>query len=177
MEKQGISAPWYTYQKKLAALFGSDPDVLIGDVFEPNDGSGDYAIDIEVRNHEKYLAFDRVLPRSVTFGNVKVAIFLYDEENENETEDSISIFKTIFEGNPVFKDVKALKAPSGQIFGYVRFEPEVVQFFNDDLADYSGNWTGLAQDIAREVFGERARGVYFCTADIEENEEDKEQND
>ena len=39
----------------------------------------------------------------------------------------------------------------------VCFKPQVVQFFDDDISDFNGNWSGLAQDIAREVFGDGLR--------------------
>ena len=44
----------------------------------------------------------------------------------------------------------------------------ISQFFDDNLADYHGNWSGLAQDIAEDVFDNDFRGVYFCTADLKE---------
>ena len=53
---------------------------------------------------------------------------------------------------------------------YLLFKPEVIQFFDDDIYDYEGNWTGLAQDIAREVFADETRGIHFCTASVEEAE-------
>lgn len=168
MGKLKISAPWYTYQKKLRALFGEDPDIYVGEVFEPDDGVSDYAVDIEIRNHEKYLILDRLLPRFRNFGGVRFSIWLYDEENGNEVEDAVELFRTLFSGNPILKDVKTLIDQTGMVHGFVRFEPRVIQFFNDDLSDYNGNWSGLAQDIAGEVFEDGARGVFFCTADIRE---------
>jgi hypothetical protein len=53
----------------------------------------------------------------------------------------------------------------------VIFQPEVVQFFDDDISDINGNWTGLAEDIARALFTEDRSGMNFCTADIHENDE------
>ena len=50
--------------------------------------------------------------------------------------------------------------------GFVCFKPQVVQFF--DISDFNGNWSGLAQDIAREIFGDEMRGVHFCTAAVGE---------
>jgi hypothetical protein len=32
-----------------------------------------------------------------------------------------------------------------------------------------GNWSGLAQDIAREVFQNETRGIHFCTAPVAAN--------
>ena len=61
--------------------------------------------------------------------------------------------------------------------GYVVFEPEIIQFYDDNLSDYHRNWSGLAQNIARELFDDAAHGVYFCTADIRENAEKEDSTD
>ena len=45
---------------------------------------------------------------------------------------------------------------------------ELIQFPDDDTSDFNGNWNGLAEDIAREVFEEGYRGISFCTADKRE---------
>lgn len=161
-----ISPPWYTFRKKVEALFGADPDIVVGDIYPGEDGHFDFLFDIEVRSHKKFLALDRVLPKAKEFGNVRLGIAVFDEENGED--DPIETFRALFEGNPDVKDVIALTDPAGVPHGYVRFVPEVVQFFNDDMSDASGNWSGLAQDIAREIFEDSARGVHFCTADIRE---------
>lgn len=157
-----VSAPWYTFQRKIKALFGQDPDIEVGDVFELNEPVANYGFDIEVKNHDKYIALDRVLPKVRAFGNVKIAIFLYDEENCEEQEGDL--FRTIFEGNPALSEIICGEDYTGTKHTYVVFRPEVVQFFNDDISDYNGNWSGIMQDIAREVFADDARGVHFCTA-------------
>jgi hypothetical protein len=64
------------------------------------------------------------------------------------------------------KDIKDVVDFTGTRHGFVRFQPEVIQFFHDDISDYNGNWSGLAQDIAREVFEGEYRGVHFCTAEV-----------
>ena len=92
-----------------------------------------------------------------------VKIALYDEEN-NGLNPGVELYETIFEGNPVIEDVKNRVFPDGVSHGYVRFKPEVVQFFDDNLSDYNGNWTGLAEDIAREIFENDSTGMQFCTA-------------
>jgi len=168
MKKLRLEAPWYTYQKKVKALFERDPAISVGEIVEPEDGSADYLFDIEVRDHEKFLALDRVFPKCVQFGNVTLAINLYDEENENGTADVVALYETIFKGNPIVKDVRLAQDHTGTQHGFVRFQPEVIQF-DDDLYDYNGNWSGLAQDIAREVFRDETRGIHFCTAPVDEN--------
>ena len=66
------------------------------------------------------------------------------------------------------KDVRLAGDRTGTKHGFVRFQPEVIQFFDDDIYDYNGNWSGLAQDIAREVFCDEVRGIHFCTAAVDE---------
>ena len=68
-----LAAPWYTYQKKVKALFDRDPEIKVGDIILPEDGRADYLFDIEIRNHEKFLALDRVFPKCVQFGNITLA--------------------------------------------------------------------------------------------------------
>ena len=114
-----LEAPWYTYQKKVKALFEQDPDIIVGDVIELTDGKTNYAFDIEVRNHEKFVALDRVMPEVVEFGNVTLGITLYDEENSVSTEDGIEIFTTIFKGNPLVEDIKDVVDFTGTRHGFV----------------------------------------------------------
>ena len=46
----------------------------------------------------------------------------------------------------------------------MQFEPTVIQFPNDDLTDPEGLWSGLAEDIAAEIFDIGDEAVNFCTA-------------
>ena len=163
MIKFAMEAPWFTYQKKVKALFERDPDITVGGIYEPEDGTADFGFDIEVKNHEKYLALDRALVKQRTFGNVPLSITLFDEENVNDAEDYAALFETVFRGNPILSDVKRAIDFAGTQLGFVLFRPEVIQFPDDDTSDFYGNWNGLAEDIAREVFLEGYRGVSFCT--------------
>lgn len=159
MIKFDLEAPWQRFAKMLKALFERDPDITVGEICE--DENEDYVVDIEVRNHEKFLALDRLLPGSKDFGMVTLRLALYDEENR--AVDPAELFRTLFRGNPILREVITRPDPAGVAWNYVVFEPEVIQFFDDNLADYQGNWSGLAQDIAPEVFEGNAGGVHFCT--------------
>ena len=163
-----IEAPWYTFQKKVNALFERDNDISVGDVVELAGGKTSYCMDIEIRNHEKYLALDRLLPKVKTFGNVTLGIFLYDEENGSDVETRSELYKKVFDGNPIVRDIKDVVDFTGTPHAFVRFQPEVIQFLDDNLADYNGNWSGLAQDIAAEVFDQEMAGIHFCTAPVDE---------
>ena len=168
MKKISLEAPWFTHRKMVNALFERDPDITVGEVYQPEDGKTDYAFDIEVRSHEKFLALDRALPKVKTFGNVTLGIVLFDEENTSGVDLGIELYETIFCGNPIVKDIREAEDNTGTRHGFVRFQPEVIQFFHDDISDYNGNWSGLAQDIACEVFEGGYGGIHFCTAGIHE---------
>ncbi len=170
MSKVKIEAPWYAFHKKVKALFAGDKDIEIGDLYKPQEGEKSYlAFDILVRKHEKFLAMDKVMPATVEFGNVTVGICVQDLENGFDEAHPVQLFAAIFDGNPHVKDVKEVRDVTGTVHGYVRFKPEVLQFFHDDLSDYNGNWSGLAQEIAKEVFSDMA-GMHFCTAPVGEKE-------
>lgn len=166
MEKLNLSAPWYTYQKKIKALFERDPDIAVGELY-PAEGGYDYAFDVLVSNRQKYMALDRVLNRTKMFGSFALLVNLQDADQDSD--DAIELYKAIFDGNPIVRDIREAVDAAGVHHGFVRFQPEVIQFYNDDLSDYDRNWNGLAQDIAREAFDNVAHGISFCTASLREN--------
>lgn len=170
IERVSLEAPWYSYCKKLQALFKLDKDIVVNDLCDTDDPDYNYVIYIEVKNHKKYEALSRLLSDGVTFGSVEVRIYIYDEENDGvENAGQIKLYETLFEDNPLVKDIRTVTDPAGVDHSYVRFQPEVIQFFDDNLQDYNGNWTGLAQDIAKEVFLGYPN-INFCTADLREKQ-------
>lgn len=162
-----LEAPWYSFANKLKVLFERDPDIRVDDVVKLDGGEAHYCLNIGVRDHNKFLALDRALPSIKEFGNVKLAIVLYDEQNANAGSDT-ALYETIFKGNPILNDIKDVVDFTGTKHVYVEFVPEVLQFFCDNLQDYNGNWSGIAEDIARDVFDNEVRGVHFCTADVKQ---------
>lgn len=155
-----IEAPWMTFHKKVKALFENDPDIHVGDMYDAE--KTNYAFDIEVKKHDKFIALDRLLTGVKTFGNVTVGIVLYDEENAEN--DVLGLFKTLFDGNHIMDSIQTRVDQTGTPWNYILFKPEVIQFYDDDMTDYNGNWSGLAEDIAREVFENNDMGIFFCTA-------------
>lgn len=163
MKKVMLEAPWETWCKELKAMFEHDNDIAVSKICElENDMDCDYAVTVTVRNHEKLLALDRLMPRTKSFGNVTLGIYLYDEEN-NEV-DVASLFRVLFKGNPIVDSIQTRTDQTGTDWNYVLFKPDVIQFFDDDISDCNGLWSGLAEDIARDVFAGNGRGVCFCTA-------------
>ena len=158
-----LTPPWYIYQKQVKALCEHDPQIIVGEIYQQENGK-DYAFDIEVRSHEKFLALDRMLIRFRLFGNVALTINLFDEENADEGA-PIDICRALFDGNPIVESIEDIVDLAGTHHGFVVFAPKVVQYYADDLRDINGNETTLAQDIAREMFKD-LDGVNYCTGQV-----------
>ena len=166
-EKNGfhISSPWVTFANKMKALFENDDDIIVNDI---EDNSGTLVLMIEVKKHSKFKALYQLLPETVKFGNITLFIEVYDKA-DNVEHDYFSLFNTLFAGNGSVTNVLGAKDHTGAEHVFVMFKPEVKQFFNDDMFDLNSLWSGLNQDIAKEVFEEAASaGVHFCT-DVREN--------
>lgn len=168
MNKFGIQSPWVTYWNKIKALFELDDQVDVTDIFPGTEDEFNYEFTIMVlNNHEKWIALTQILPAHMEFGNIKMKINI--SENVADDHYTVEAFKKAFEGNRRVRDIKEVVDQAGYSHNFVRFEPEVIQFYNDNLKDYNGNWSGLMQDIASEIFEDAGLIVNFCTADLREN--------
>lgn len=152
-----VAPPWVTFARKVHKLFECDPEVKV----EWNDE--DRALKLYVNSDEKADALETLLPEEKTFGNVKMTITVIPANVEEPTV--WELFQTAFKGNSAVSFMEAIDG-MGFHAGYVVFQPEVVQYYNDNIADIYGIESTLYQDIAKEVFEDHA-GVFFCT-DIED---------
>lgn len=157
-----ISPPWITFANKMKALFENDDDIVVNDI---EDNTGHLTLMIEVKSHSKFKALDQLLPETVKFGNVTLFIEVYDEANDDKP-DYFDLFRALFAGNRSVQKVALAEDMAGAQHVFVVFHPEVKQFFDDNMFDYNGFWSGLNQDIAKEVFeGAANAGVHFCTGE------------
>lgn len=168
MQTLRLEAPWYTYAKMVKAMFEDDPEVTVGEIVDDVEPY-DYYFDVAVTNHKKAEALEKILRKEVTFGDIELGIGVVDESPEASAAPDVEIFRRAFKGNRILKDIMQPVDAAGVGHTYIRFWPEVIQFFDDDQSDYNGNWNGLAEDIAREIFVNRRWDIQFCTADKREN--------
>jgi len=155
-----LSPPWYGYHRKVKALFERDTEVQVKDLSKSDDGQYNYMI--LVYNKEKAEAIKSILPQTVQIGNITVNVTILGPD-ENATSDSeksiLDIYNAAFSGNPIFE--KTLNRQYGCFSkNFCIFKKEVIQFWNDNLADYCGNYNGLASDIAEEIL--TADDISFC---------------
>lgn len=158
-----LSAPWYTFYKKINALFELDPEVNVD--FD----DAKMIIKVYVGNAEKAEALYKLLPQQRMFGDVVVKVNVIPA---NKLKDSAySIASNAFRGNPAVDDVLKIDTYYGQMC-YVQFAKDVVQFYNDDLSDPRGLCSTLYQDIAKDVF-ETPNNLFYCTAPKEDLDDEE----
>lgn len=156
-EKVGIASPWITFARRVYKLFETDPEIRM----EWSDE--DLTLKLYVESQEKADALTKLLPETKAFGNVEMRITVIPA---NPSDISLmKTFETAFKGNPAVSYTETIGAYGGQ-FNYIVFQPEVVQYYNDNMGDIHGIESTLYQDIADEVFEDHV-GVFFCT-DIED---------
>ena len=156
MENVKMSPPWWEFYHKLEAMFGNDPEIHL------DFNEDEKIIKLFVDNSAKADALTKVLPVEKDYGNVKIKIEVVPSDKTASVE---QLYKTIFNGNPVFSTAFDLDVEGMPHASYVVFKPLIVQFYNDNLADANGNITTLHQEIAKDVF-EPMNNVYFCTENL-----------
>ena len=159
-KKSNLQAPWITLYNKIVAMFEQDPDIKIEPIYQSDDGV--YIINIASTHTIKLTAIEKILKNKFELGNITVNIkFKY--ENENDDMITLHDFEVAFAGNNIFSRAKSIEDPWEFNASYVIFSKDVVQFYNDDLTDIYGNFNGLAEDIARDIFKETELPIYYCT--------------
>ncbi len=151
-ENLNLQAPWVLYARKLKALFDKDPDIKVEYNHE------DTEVKLYVEDADKANALSKILPECVEFGNI---ILLITVIPANVSDDYATLFQKAFQGNPAVAEIKENETVMEDKATYVLFEPEVVQFFSDDIGDYHGISSTLYQEIAKEIFEDIP--VHFCT--------------
>ena len=162
-KKASLQSPWVTLYNKICAMFERDSDISIEPIFQNADGI--YEIRLSSDHTVKLKAIEKILKNEFEFGNVKVVVkFIYTatEDDTITTHD----YEVAFSGNDIFSSIQTIENPWQINASYVIFSKEVIQFYNDDLTDIYGNYNGLAEDIARDIFKDSSLPIYFCTSEF-----------
>jgi hypothetical protein len=154
-----LIASWYTLQKKVNAMFGKDPGIVVTNLT----GSGQNCkIDINVNDAAKATAIKTIIKSPVSFGSTLVTINVYGPDGkaaEQSNLDPSTTLKNAFTGNPIFQGVE-VSAPNC----YCVFSKPVIQFFNDDLSSYKGYYCAMTSDVAKDVLATNIKGtnISYC---------------
>ena len=155
-----LSAPWHTYYKELCELFKKDKEIRI--IYDTDE----QIINIYVDNTAKADAMAAVLPTEKDFGSVTVQINVIPANPTFKKAKSVrgSLYEDLFRGNSIVDDIVTIEGVMTNPITYVIFKKEVVQYYNDSLADAHGLCSTLYQDIANRVL-DAGEGIFFCTND------------
>lgn len=166
MARLKLSSPWVTYYHELSAFFKEDKEIHV--LYDEDEN----LIQLFVDSDTKAQALAKILPTEKVFGNVTLRIDVVPPNGCRTTAiaDDASVYKYAFMGNPALEDIKLVRGVFAHDIVYILFAKTVVQYWNDNLADYNGVCSTLYQDIARDIFVEN-EGVYFCTEVTEFDEE------
>ena len=159
-KKTELSPPWQTFFSKLDAMFGLDPEIKT--VFDEDNMIAKLIVD----NPAKVEALAKLLPSEKVYGNVRLKISVIPSEKARGVA---QLYKTVFNGNPVFENAVDIDLDGAPKLSYVIFKAKIIQYFNDNIADAYGNTTTLCQEIAKEIFPQK-EGVYYCTENIRPGE-------
>lgn len=159
-----LSPPWIIYYKEIQAFFNEDPDVRV--VYDADT----YDIKLYVEDSDKADALSQILIQEKDFGNIVLNIIVIPANKnsiavpscKNVVASKASLFEEAFYGNNAVDFIETIKGIFANEITYVVFRNAVVQYFTDDLGDYSGVRSTLYQDIASEIFM-NTDGIFFCT--------------
>jgi len=157
-EKIDLNTPWLLYCRKVECLFANDPDVIVS--YNNNEPK----VALYVSTIDKAKALSKILPKEKIFDNVTLKIDVIAPDFDKAS--TADLVRKAFKGNDILDKVFSATDPTGNDRTYASFKARACQYLADDISDPYGNETMLAADIAKDVFGDRLKGVFICTESI-----------
>lgn len=160
-----LSPPQYGLWRQINGSFGASPNVDVKEIYE---NEGVYTIDLIGSDADVCNGLAYVLTSQYNYGGIKVALRVLDKDGKLYTsqilgdgDDAESILRKHFQNalrdNPYF--IRILEKTSGFMGKtiWLEFNPDVIQFFNDNIGDYYGNNNYVAaeafQGVCKSQFG------------------------
>lgn len=139
-----LSSPWVTYYRQVQAMFKKDPQVHV------TLDDANYAVKVYVDDQDKADAIASILDPEVDLGNIKLKIIVVPADRTAMATSNLPLFERAFKNNPALSYTTEIT----ELFdiNYVVFANEVVQYFNDNIADPHGLTSTLYADIAYVIF-------------------------
>ena len=156
-----LSPPWTTLENMLHAFFDKDPEITVGPVKIQKDGIR-YII-IESTSCEKIDALSALMKSKYQFGNITLEIRFCVANGVLQLSETNDLYGQAIDAlvtNAAVVDIKKVKNFVQDEFVVIEFAKEIVQFFNDDLSDFYGNWNGTYIDVAKELFNENKQIMF-----------------
>ncbi|MCR2807353.1 hypothetical protein [Paenibacillus soyae] len=168
--RAGLSPPAATYYNEIRSAIGRDNMVQVGPLVETP--GGDFVVTLTVRGEIKAQALATLLVRRRMFGDARLTVRVRTAGGQLVTpitrtltpQQIAELYRKAFATNERFSFVRVRRI-FGTTFVYPVFRAQVVQFFNDDLSDYYGNYNSVAAFTFRSVLRRRISGttIQFST--------------
>lgn len=180
MAKINLISPWDEYYNKMVAFFEEDFEVTV--LYDDKDDNAKY-INVLVDNPEKARALEILLEHEKQFGNITLYINVITA-NEipqevvrrlgmwKDEENYYYLYQPALYGNMNLSGIREVKGLMGFDAIYVVFKKKVIQYHNDNIGDFYGMKSTLAEYIARDIFVPHD-GVFFNTTDEDINQNDE----
>lgn len=180
MAKINLISPWDEYYNKMVAFFEEDFKVTV--LYDDKDDNAKY-INVLVDNLEKARALEILLEHEKQFGNITLYIGVIPaNEIPQEVDRRLGVWKDdenyyyLYQSallcNMNLFTIREVKGLMGSDAIYVVFKKKVIQYYNDNIGDFYGMKSTLAENIARDIFVPHV-GVFFNTTDEDINQNDE----
>lgn len=150
-----LSPPWVTLQRKFANTFGCDPVVNVGDLSDTSQRI--VVLPITVDDEKKGRALRTIIRPSFPMGNILVTTEVKNSkgkcweaiviENGKQLQ---GVITDAMAGNPLFVEAKLGPRPPFTHVGFI-VTKTVVQFWNDDLSDFYGNFNDVTANVVSDL--------------------------
>ena len=154
----GLSAPWFTFYDTIKAIFARDESVIVN---YKDERDAKFEIIIAAKSAKKLNAIQRLIGSERVMGNITVIITYKLEDESLKIED----FEDALADTGYFEKGLVVDSPILGELDYVIISKEIVQFYNDNTADYCGNTNIVAAEAIRDILaGDNVpRNLYICT--------------
>lgn len=162
-----LISPWMEHYNKLCAFFQSDPSVTV--IMDEDNMD----VKVLVQDSHKATTLSFLLDGEKTFGDVTLSVSVIPAngvspdtskylKNLSTDENYMQLFIYALTDNDILSDIRKVRGVLGFDAVYIIFKKEVIQYFTDNIGDYNGVKSTLAEYIARDIFVQHP-GVFFCT--------------
>ncbi|MCM3627005.1 hypothetical protein M3194_06475 [Paenibacillus glycanilyticus] len=158
-----LSPPEFTYFNEIKYSIGKDPLVRVGPL--QDHGDGQFVISLHVKGLKKAKALATLLVADKGIGEINIHVQVISGGKAISPitrtltpKEIAGLYRAAFRTNRFFHFV-ALRVIFGNTFVYPVFKIKVVQFFNDDLSDFYGNYNNVAAFVFRNVLRNDINGV------------------
>ncbi|CAM3339343.1 hypothetical protein PALU110988_17130 [Paenibacillus lupini] len=153
--KISLSPPEFTYFNEIKYSIGKDPLVRIGPLADLGDGQ--FEVTLYVKGLKKAKALATLIAPDKVIGGINIHVKVVNNgkvvspiERELSPQEIAALYRIAFRTNRFFHFV-TLRSIFGNTFVYPVFRIRVIQFFNDDLSDFYGNYNNVAALVFRNV--------------------------